>query len=263
MKIIIAFIGLLFSSTILFMGTFAHGLDFVSDYGTIVNKISGKYFAKESQNNIIVSSDTPDIVIKTALNRGGEIFIAGGKYDLSSNFSGFDLKSYTHLKLAQDADIAVPSGYSGHVFRFNGGTTHCVMEGGRIHESNPVERSWIGILMQGGSGIYFNFIENMIITDPYIVIDFNATTGQWINANTFVNIQGETFVRGIEFDFSGNYTRADGFYGNTFRDSQFQSGPMTAYGVKDIQRAYTAFYNVQVWDLPPIAISASIDPSAE
>src|SRR2546428_11654101 len=252
MKIIIAFMGLLFSSTFLFMWAFAQGLDLQNDFGTIVYVIGGMYFAKDSQDHIFVSSDTADIVIKAALDRGGDIYVTGGNYHLSKDFSGFDLKSTTHLKLAQDSSIIVPSGYGGYVFRFNNGTAHCVMEGGHIYETDPVKRGWIGIIMQGGTeGVYFNLVENVIITDPYIVIDFNATRGQWINANTFVNIQGYTFVRGIEFDYKGKPEGGDGFNGNTFRDSQFQSGPMTTYGVKDIKHDTNAFYNVQIWDLPP------------
>jgi hypothetical protein len=222
------------------------------------------YLVKDSQNNIIMSSDTPNIVIKTALDRGGEIYLGSGSYYLSKEFSGFDFKYGTHLKLAQDSAIIVPSGYSGYVFRFSSGVQQCLIEGGNIYEANPVKRNWVGILMQGGpSGIAFNLIENMIISYPNIVIDFNATTGQWINGNTFVNIKGESFVKGIEFDFVGSHIDGvDGFYGDTFRDLQFQSGSMTTYGVKDIKHGYIAFYNVQFWDLPPNAISSTIDTSA-
>ncbi len=265
MKIIIAIIVLLISSTFLFTETFAQGVDLTNDFGTIVYQFNGLYYVKDPLTGILASSDTPDSVIKTALGRGGEIYIEGGIYDLSKNFAGFDLKTGTDLKLAQDAHIIIPSGYSGYVFRFNSGIAHCVLEGGSINEANPVKRSWIGIMMQGGpAGVYFNLIQNIRITNPYIVIDFNATAGQWINANTFVNINGNSFVRGIEFDFAGKRTPyVDGFDGNTFRDSQFQSGPMTTYGVKDIRHDRNAFYNVQIWDLPQGSISSTIDSTAE
>src|SRR3989442_8356848 len=264
MKIIISFIVLLFSSTFLFMNANAQGMDLPNNFDVIVYEFGGLYYAKDSQK-IIISSDTPDTVIKTALTRGGEIYIAGGEYYLSKDFSGFDLKSLTHLKLAENSDIVVPSGYTGYVFRFSSGIGQSVIEGGQIFEAKPVKRNWIGIMMQGGPyGVYFNLIENMVITNPYIVIDFNAATGQWINANTFVNIKGWSFVRGLEFDFKGKHTDyVDGFDGNTFRDSTFQSGPMTTYGAKDIKHQNNAFYNVQFWDLPTGAISSSIDASAK
>jgi len=264
MKIIISFIVLLFSPTFLFMDTFAQSVDLPNNFDIVVYEFGGLYYAKDSQK-IIISSDTPDTVIKTALARGGEIYIAGGEYHLSKDFSGFDLKSLTHLKLAANSDIVVTSGYAGYVFRFSNGVGQCVIEGGQILEANPVKRNWIGIMMQGGpDGVFLNLIENMVITNPYIVIDFNSSTGQWVNANTFVNIKGWNFVRGIEFDFKGKHTDdVDGFDGNTFRDSMFQSGSMTTYGAKDIKHQYNAFYNVQFWDLPAGAISSTIDASAK
>jgi hypothetical protein len=265
MRIAILLIVFFSSFNLLFMSTYAQTMNLPNQFGVIVYKMNGLYFARDSQSNIIVSSDTPDIVIKTALDRRGDIYITGGAYYLSKDFSGFDLRYSTHLKLAQDTALIVPSGYHGYVFRFNSGIERCVLDGGWIYEANPVKRNWIGIMMQGGSmGVALNYIENVFITNPYIVIDFNATTGEWINANTFVNIKAESFVKGIEFDFKGSHTGgADGFYGNTFRDLQFQSGPMTRYGVKDIKHGYNGFYNVEFWDLPPTAISSNIDPSAD
>jgi len=264
MKIIITLIVLLFSFTFSFTETFAQGVNLPNNFGTIIYQFNGQYYVKDSQN-IIISSYTPDVVIKTALSRGGDIYIAGGTYTLTNDFSGFNLKYGSYLKMASDASIVVPSGYSGYVFRFSNYVGHCVVDGGHIYEANPVKRHWIGIMMQGGpGGVYFNYIENTVITDPQIVIDFNATTGQWVNANTFVNIKGWNFVKGIEFDFKGKHTDGvDGFDANTFRDSQFQGGPMTTYGVKDIKHSFNAFYNVQFWDLPASSISSTIDPSAE
>lgn len=264
MKITIIFIIFLFLFTFLFTEGFAQDVNLPNDFGTMVYEFAGEYYVKNS-HDIITSNIDPDIVIKTALARGGDIYVAGGTYYLSESFSGFDLKYGTHLKMASDAKIIVPSGYAGYVFRFSNWAGQCIIDGGQIHEANPVKRNWIGIMMQGGiGGVFFNYIENMVITDPYVVIDFNATTGQWINANTFVNIKGWNFVRGIEFDFLGNHINGiDGFDGNTFRDSQFQSGPMTTYGVKDIKHSFNAFYNVQFWDLPAKAMSTTIDSSAE
>ena len=231
--------------------------------GITVYPNQGWYTAKDFQNNIIINSNIPEAVIQTALDRGGDIYIAGGTYNLSTNFSGFNLKSDTHLKLAQDAYIVVPSGYRGHVFGINSGTSHCIIEGGDINEAPPVKRNWIGILLRGGA-VSFNLVENMVVTNPFIVIEFNTTSPNYISANTFYNINGNYFVRGIEFDFSGEYIPwRSGFFGNTFRDLQFESGTMTTYGVKDIKYYLEAFYNVIFWDLPPNAISASIDPLAE
>jgi len=264
MKILIVFIGLLISFTFVFTSVFAQSTNLPNNFGTIAYEFNGRYYVKDSQN-IILSDDVPDNVIKTALARGGDIYIASGTYTLTNNFSGFDLKYGTYLKLASDAAIVVPSGYSGYVFRLGNYVGHGVMDGGHIYEASPVKRHWTAIMMQGGpGGVYFNYIENTVITDPQIVIDFNATTGQWANANTFINIKGWNFVKGIEFDFNGKHTDGiDGFYGNTFRDSQFQAGPMTTYGVKDIKYSFNAFYNVQFWDLPANSISSTIDPSAQ
>lgn len=263
MKITIAVIALLISSTFLFTESFAQSLDLPNDVGTIVYELAGKFYLRDLQN-IITSSESPDVIIKAALARGGDIYIAQGTYDLTKDFAGFDIKYGTHLKLASDAYIIVPSGYNGYVFRFNSGTGQSVLEGGSIYENKPVQRNWIGILMQGGkNGVYFNLVQNIVITYPHIVIDFNAAAGQWINANTFVNIKGIDFVRGIEFDFKGKNTPgADGFDGNTFRDLQFQSGPMTTYGINDIKHRFNAFYNVQFWDLPASAISSTINQLA-
>src|SRR5207245_2454860 len=157
------------------------------------------------------------IVIKTALARGGDIYIAGGTYNLSQYFSGFDLKPHSYLKLASDANIVVPSGYGGYVFRFGSNVGHSVMDGGNIYEAKPVQRHWIGITMQSvTAGILFDYIQNTVITDPYIVIDFNATGGGFVNANTFVNIKGWNFVKGIEFESPEVGAR---YLGNTVRDS--------------------------------------------
>src|SRR5438309_2077307 len=167
MKIVIALIGLLFSSTFLFMATFAQTTNLPDNFGTIVYQSNNYYYAKDSQNNIVTSSGVPDTVIKTALSRGGDIYIAGGTYNLSPSFSGFDLKSNTHLKLAPNANIVVPSGYGSYVFRFNG-IAHSVLEGGKISEANPVKWRWTGIMMQGNTnGVYFNLIQNMNIANPY------------------------------------------------------------------------------------------------
>src|SRR5438105_4743367 len=112
MKTIIVFIGLLILSTFLFKETFAQGVDLPNDFGTIVYEFNNQYYVKDLQN-IITSNYTPDIVIKTALARGGDVYITEGTYKLSNDFSGFDLKSDTHLKLAPRANIVVPSGYLG------------------------------------------------------------------------------------------------------------------------------------------------------
>ncbi len=246
------------------MGTFAQTTNLPNNFGTIVYQSNNYYYAQDSKNNILTSSGVPEFVIKTALDRGGDIYIAGGTYNLSPNFSGFDLKYGTHLKMAPDTNIVAPSGYIGHVFRFSNGVGQCVMDGGHLYEASPVKRNWIGIMMQGGTnGVFFNYIENMVITDPYIVIDFNANTAQWVNANTFVNIKGWDYVRGIEFDFQGTPNDGGGFSYNAFRDLQFESGPMTTYGAKDIKHGYNAFYNVQFWDLLPGAISSTVDSSAD
>src|SRR6266850_1571526 len=133
MKIVIALIGLLFSSTFLFMGTFAQTTNLPDNFGTTVYQSNNYYYARDSQNNLLVSSGVPDFVIKTALARGGDIYIA-----------------------------------------------------------QPVQRQWIGITLQTThlkDGILFDYIENTVITDPFIVIDLNATGGEFINANTFVNIK--------------------------------------------------------------------------
>lgn len=267
MKLAVTLIVLLLSYTITTTDTFGQSSPVTSYHGIIVYENGGTYYAIDSKNNVLVSSTIAETAIRTALARGGEIFVGGGTYNLSNGFSGFDITSDTHLNLSADTRIVVPSGYSGYVFRFYGGAIpnrDSILQGGQISEADPVKRNWIAILMQGGTphGVFFNYIENMVITDPYIVIDFSATTGQWINANTFVNIHGTTFVRGIEFDFKGSHLNNDGFDGNTFKDLQFQSGPMTAYGAKDIQTIDTYFFNVQFWDLPSGAISTSIDPTA-
>src|SRR2546428_928426 len=264
MKIIIVFIGLVFSSSFLFIDAFAKGTDLPNDFDIVIWEFNGQYYAKEPRN-IVINSDTPDKIIKTALERGGEIYISGGPYYLPKNFSGFNIGSGTHLKLAENAKIIVPSGYGGYVFRFDNGVGYSVLEGGQINEANPTKGNWIGIMMQGGvDGVYYNIIENTVIINPYIVIEFNATTGQWVMSNTFVNIKGDHFSRGIEFDFNGKHTDdVDGFDGNTFRDDMFTSGPMTTFGAKDVKHQYNAFYNVQFWDLPAGAISSTIDESAK
>src|SRR6266850_246909 len=260
MKIIIAFIGLLFSSNFLFMGTFAQTANLPNDFGTIVYESAGRYYAKDS-HDIIAGDNAPDIVIKTALARGGDIYIASGTYNLSPNFSGFDFKAHSYLKLASDANIVVPSGYGGYVFRFGSNVGHSVLDGGNIYEKQPVQRHWIGITLQSiTEGILFDYIENTVITDPYIVIDLNATGGGYVNANTFVNIKGWHFVRGIEFEPIGKV--GAGYEGNTFRDSYLDGGTMTTYGVKDIMGWREGFYNVQIWDIPKDAISATVDKSA-
>lgn len=261
MKITIGFIIFLFLFTFLFTEGFAQVSDLPNDFGTTVYEFAGRYYVKDS-HDIITSNNEPDSVIKTALARGGDIYIAGGTYNLSQYFSGFDLKSDTHLKIAPNAYIIVPSGYSGYVFRMNSDTFHCILEGGNINEASQAKRNWIGVLLEGES-VSFNLVENVVVTNPFIVIDFNTTSPNYISANTFYNINGNNFVRGIEFDFSGKYIPwVSGFFGNTFRDLQFQSGSMTTYGVKDIRYYNNAFYNVIFWDLPPGSISASIDPLA-
>lgn len=258
MKIIIALIGLLLSSTFLFIVASAQTTNLPNNFDTIVYQSNGFYYAKDSQNNILVSSGIPEFVIKNALQRGGDIYVSGGTYNLSPSFVGFDIKSNTYLRLAHNAYFVVPSGYAGHVFRFNSDTFQSVIDGGNINEASPVKRNWIGILMQGES-VSFNLVENIVINNPSIVIDFSTTSPNYISANTFYNINGNNFVKGIEFDFSGNYILwQSGIFGNTFRDCQFQSGSMTTNGVKDINFQNNAFYNVIFWDLPPNAISANI-----
>ncbi len=265
MKVLIIPIVILLLIPLAPIQTLAQEVNSPNGFGIVIYQMGGQYFAKDSQNNIIISNDAPDIVIKSALQKGGDIYISGGTYYLSKGFSGFDLQYGTHLKLAPNASLVIPSSYNGYVFRFGNYVGHCVLDGGHIYEATPVKRQWTGIMMQGGpGGVYFNYIENTVITDPGIAIDFNATTGQWANANTFVNIKVWNFVKGIEFDFKGTHTDGkDGFDGNTFRDSQFQGGPMTTYGVKDVKNQFNAFYNVQFWDLPSSSISATIDSLAE
>jgi hypothetical protein len=263
MKTLIFFLGLLFLFTFLSTGVYAQVPTLPNNYGTLVAFTGTEYVVQDSNGNVLARSDTPDSIIKTALARGGDIYIEAGQYPLSSAFSGFDLILNTNLKLAQDAAILVPSGYTGFVFRLGNNVNNCVIDGGIVTEAAPVKRGWTGILMQGGQGgVYFNTVQNLFMANPYIGIDFSATTGQWINANTFVNIKEYHYVRGIEFDFSGTPKSSLGFNNNVFRDSQFHSGDMTTYGIKDIQHDNNAFYNVQVWDLPVGASSSTIASSA-
>jgi hypothetical protein len=190
MKIKFIFLGILFSTLVLYAGASSANAATPGGFDTFVSVTGGVYYAKDSQNNILASSSTPDLVIQTALNKRGDISISTGSYVLSSTFSGFDLSGNVHLKLAKDATMIVPTGFGGHVFRFNSGSAHNIIEGGIIQEANPAKNKWIGILMQSdtSNGVYFNLLKNLAIYNPGVAIELISGSGSWIKGNTFVNL---------------------------------------------------------------------------
>lgn len=75
----------------------------------------------------------PGVLIQAALNRGGDVYVAGGRYELASQFEKFELKNFTRVTFAKDAQIVVQNGFSGTVFELRG-VQGSILEGGYFTE---------------------------------------------------------------------------------------------------------------------------------
>jgi len=198
----------------------------------------------------------------------GYIYIADGVYDLSSAFSGFNLKSFTSLTLAPQAVLRVDSTFVGSVFilESSGGSpiSDCNIDGGDIRQRNPPpQRQWTAILLHGvgNGGVLFNKIMNMTIRGANTGIKLKATSpqsgrigidGGWVNGNLFQGIkmwQNDIF---IDFEMDGPYqpdTQITGIHRNRFMNIECQSGSNTIAGVRDIRHFGNSFINVNIWDI--------------
>ena len=247
-------------------------------YNYIIYKSGSTYYAKRNDGTQVASGPTPDPVIQTTLNQTsptgvgpGDIYIQSGTYNLSSSFTGFNIKSSTQLRLDTTALLSVPNGYSGYVFKLATGTTNCIFDGGTIRElipsgGNP-QRRWTAIQLQATTdGVFFNKFMNTTIRDANIGIKLlvDGSNG-WINANSFQFLKMWRNNIFIDFDMTVPWPGGQvvGIYRNHFQNIECQSGSNTRHGVRNIRHRSNMFIDVKIWDIPSASITSNIHANAD
>jgi hypothetical protein len=229
--------------------------------------------------DILPAGATPDAAIQAALNRvdpndkfsggPGDLYLQAGRYDLADDFSGFVVNSYTSLRMDARAQIRVPAGYAGSVFKMLSddgdnvaGVTTSSITGGRITERVPAGAepgaSWTGFLLKGSaaealSGVQFNRIAETEITlaGVGISIQVDQLLG-YVNSNTFDFVRMQDCRTFVSFEMANlPYTTGIPVWANRFTDLQLECGTTvpTTIGIQNVVGRQQEFDSVKVWDI--------------
>jgi hypothetical protein len=221
----------------------------------------------------------PEQVIQTAINLvdpndefsggPGDVYVQSGRYDLSSAFVGFDVRSYTNLRLNARAQIRVPHQYTGAVFQMLSddgehiaGVANSIIDGGRITERVPTEAQpgakWTAFLLKGSSsqtlsGIQFNKIANTEATlaGVGVSIEVDQLLG-YVNSNTFEFMRMFNCRVFVSFTMANlQFTTGIPIWANRFVDLQCNCNTRvrTEIGIRNVMGRQNVFDAVKVWDI--------------
>ena len=199
----------------------------------------------------------------------GDVYVQAGRYDLSSAFDGFNIRSYTNLRLDGRAQLRVPHQYAGSVFRMLSddgdhiaGVANSIIDGGRITEQVPPGAQpgarWTAFLLKGSakntlSGMQFNKVANTEVTlaGVGVSIEVDQLMG-YVNSNTF------EFMRMYNCRVFVSFTMADlpystgiPIWANRFVDLQCNCNKeiRTEIGIRNVTGRQNIFDAVKVWDI--------------
>jgi hypothetical protein len=214
-----------------------------------------------------------DLVDKTDPFSGGpgNVYVTNGQYDLTEAFQGFELHSYTNLRLDPRAKLTVKPGYSGSVFKllttdFTGadgkptsaGVTNSSIVGGRITERAPASSLWTAFLLQGSAknalaGMQFNkFAETEVtLASVGISIVVDELLG-YVNSNTFEFLRMADCKTFVSFEMADlAYTTGTPVWANRFADLQLEcnNAVKTTIGIRNVVGRQQEFDSVKVWDI--------------
>jgi hypothetical protein len=248
--------------------------------------VGGTYYCQRYDGTVVASDPNyADPVIQAALNQyfledsssgygPGSIAVRTGNYVLSPGFSGFQVHSWTTLKLDTTARIIVPSGYAGAVFQLLNTDAEEVqnttIDGGVLFEQNA-QHQWTAFLLKGSaqsikSGILFNKISNTTLSNAKIGVKLWVTTSNsFINSNTFEFLRMWDCEAFVDFQIDPSYQPGQqnfGIIGNHFFDLQCQSTAVTMAGIRNITGWHNSFVETKVWDLGK-GFRANIIPQAD
>ncbi|MBB3082462.1 hypothetical protein [Geodermatophilus sabuli] len=218
----------------------------------------------------------------------GDVYVAAGDYQLTlpaAQFSGFNLHSYTTLKLNTKARIIVRQGYAAAVFNllsdddeFRFGVVNSMIDGGRITElGRPANPQWTAFRLKGSStgavlgdpsstaGMQFNKIANTEVQFAKIGLEIVVDQLKgYVNSNTFEFLRMLNCTTFVSFEMADlPYTTGNPIFANRFADLQLncQSHARTQMGIRNVTGELNEFDSVKVWDINQgVAAPGQTDP---
>ena len=240
---------------------------------------NGQIRRTSDDTDILPAGRTFEAALQTALNRvvpadpfsggPGDIYVPAGQYDLTGNFTGFVLSSYTNLRLDGRAQLRVPPGYTGSVFQFLAddgnnlaGVTNSTITGGRITERVPqgglAGANWTAFLMKGSAkgtltGVWFNRIAETEVTLASVGISIvvDQLLG-FVTSNTFEFVRMGNCRNFVSFEMADlDYKTGMPVWANRFADLQLECNNTikTTIGIRNVVGRQQEFDSVKVWDI--------------
>lgn len=229
-------------------------------YTTIVYEKGGAYIARDGFGHLLVATPPgadPAPLLQKALNRRGDIYVAGGSYDFKLGFQGLQVRSFSRISIARDATFTVPRRFKHALFTFQS-VQATTLEGGFYTERGglgdiaagvpPARRDWTLFRIvggTGGNGTHSNVIRDIRTWYVRTVIDLAVTSDAgWANGNRFSNFSVFAYRVGIDFSPTGAFQR------NLFDNLIYQPHPVATAdaGTRNIRGRANTFFNVYFYD---------------
>ncbi len=200
----------------------------------------------------------------------GEVVLAGGDYLIDDTIT---LGSHQKVRIAADARILLPRGFSGTVFRFTGsssiraasiGGDGQVLELGKRGGKLTRPGRWTFVEFTGNQvGVASVDITGLTVWWPGTFARYRAVGEGWVNA---VNITGtRVFYPRVLLDTRGERGADVRMAFNRWEGLRVQAGSHTQFGVKALTGRSWTFDDVVLWDPAnnPELISARLTRTAE
>lgn len=225
---------------------------------------------------------TPEGALQVALdliennpNSGGpgDVYVTAGTYRLTdTEFKGFNVHSYTNLRLDGRAEIIVPPEWEPNaVFNLLSdddanlyGVTNSSIDGGRITAPDDTAE-WTAFRLKGSStganllpgvtaGMQYNKIINTEITRAGIGVEIIVDKLRgYVNSNTFEFLRMGSCRNFVRFSMADlEYTTGIPIWANRFVDLQCgcsKNGVRTTIGIAGVTGRQNEFHSVKVWDI--------------
>ena len=227
---------------------------------TRVFKDGSTYYAVNSAGSTISSGAVAETVIQAAINGGSTTFIAGATYDFSGAFAGLDITtSNKRIIMSPSANLNVPNGYPGYVFKLEGSIQSVYMTGGSMNEQGSAQKLWKGIHIRStgsSAAIKHCKFEFMEIGGCGWMVYLEVTDANgFINSNEFNNIWGYYPIIGFEWVNSG--ASASPFLHNHYYNIDIQGDSDTTYGFKNVASRSPVFVGCECQDFETLAVQMS------
>jgi hypothetical protein len=245
-------------------------IPFMSSYTYTIYQDAGVVKALNNKTGAIASNTNLDPLITTILGTlDPNVEIQAGDYNLSGGFSGWVVKTDTHVFMHRDCMINVPAAYTGDVWKLSPSTSDvfgAIIEGGEYGEQGTKAFDWtcIAIKPTAGHGVVKCMIRDMIIWGASKAIHINTDTLSWGADNIFSNIEAEACEYLVKFDHTSTWTvDFSGLNQNLFIGCMLQSTPaaggtpQTLGGVTGVVGDGNIFISCTIWDLQSSNSSAS------